>query len=374
MIQSEIISQPEEIRKFEPQWRQMFHSGKYQPSASFEWTWALISTHIGKNDSFQLVVMKDGDDVVGLIPLIRREIKRYGLSIVNLFPISEIYNTHSDLIIKNSSLVIERLLNILFSIKRWDVFRMGYFLENSSQLAAFESCLNGSSFQYDIQDVEPAFFIEFKGGYSDYLMERSGKFRNYLNRMDRKINQMGDVRFEKVKNETSLKKVYDHLLHIEERSWKNDHGTSINRVKKQEKFYKLLCENTSENGWLHLVFLYLNNEPIAYNMGLVANDIYYYLKTSYVNEYRKVSPSTVLRARLIEDLIAQGVRFFDFPGEPYEWEKQWADSLRWHKGMILYNRSFKAKALSKYQRVKKARERNRKTSDVVYHDPRRLKL
>ncbi len=47
----------------------------------------------------------------------------------------------------------------------------------------------------------------------------------------------------------------------------------------------------------------------------------------------------MLRARLVESLCAEGMRSLDFPAEPYRWEEQWTDGLRWHWSVLAFNRT-----------------------------------
>ena len=57
------------------------------------------------------------------------------------------------------------------------------------------------------------------------------------------------------------------------------------------------------SGRLHLQWLTVGGREVAYNVGYLRDGQYHYLKTSYDAAFRAMSPSTYLRARLIEDLI-----------------------------------------------------------------------
>jgi len=93
------------------------------------------------------------------------------------------------------------------------------------------------------------------------------------------------------------------------------------------------------------------------------------LKTSYDAETRALSPATVLRARLIESLIQRGIVDFDFPGEPYTWESQWTDALRWRTVLNVYRRSPRALLLYGLERLK-----HRSSARTLQHiDPRRAR-
>jgi CelD/BcsL family acetyltransferase involved in cellulose biosynthesis len=160
---------------------------------------------------------------------------------------------------------------------------------------------------------------------------------------------------------------YNAVLEIERSSWKHEHGTAITAVSHQSGFYRDLCRGALSSGRLHLQWLTLDGKPVAYNLGYVRNASYHYLKTSYDAKFRQLSPATYLRARLIASLIERGVRHFDFPGEPYEWEAQWTDSIRWRKVITVYRRTLRGRMLALLDRLRHRRSRARTVRHV---DPR----
>lgn len=368
-MQFEIIYGCKDISNFKKQWFQLFDADKYEPSVSYEWTEALLETHIS-NEVFLIIILKNSDQIIGIIPLVLSRSKKYGLSILNLFPISEYYNTHSDLLIKEIEInLIKTFLRAIFDIKpKWDIFRINRLIEDHPFLNLLESYLK-NSFKYKVRKGEPSFYLPLEQTYEDYLLKRSDKFRNYLRRMEKKLKKRGSMEFLKLHDFTNIEDAFNQILYVEEKSWKHKHGTAISSIERQKEFYRKLCNNTSERKWMHLSFLYLNKKPIAYNMGLLKNGIYYYLKTSFDEDFREVSPSTVLRAKLIKDLINEGIKEFDFPGEPYEWESQWTNKLRWHKSLLLYNNTLKAKLFSIYDDLKNRNEKFDGERQIKYHNP-----
>jgi hypothetical protein len=93
---------------------------------------------------------------------------------------------------------------------------------------------------------------------------------------------------------------------------------------------------------------------------------YSYLKTSYDERHRALGPATFLRARLIESLMDDRLREFDFPGEPYEWERQWTTTYHWHKTVTIYNRTPKGVALRWLDKLK---ARSKRQPVLTHSDP-----
>jgi len=322
------------------------------------------------------MVIKHHRDILALIPLIIREKKKFGIVISNIFPISEIYNTHSDILTSTvTPEIIQTFLTGLFSLtKKWDFFSMDHITENNPLLICLDECLSNISVQYDLKINTPSFFLTLDSTYDDFIKKRSRKFRNYLNRMKKKLEVQGNFKYCSHYDYDNILVAYKDMLKIERKSWKHEHGTAITSIKKQESFYELLCEGESRKGRLHLLFLFLNNEPIAYNFGIIRNNIYSYLKTSFSEEYRQTGPSTILRAKLIENLISEGIKYFDFPGgEPYEWEKQWTDELQRHNSLLIYNKTCKAKLFFLYQTIRNMKLSRQVKQEIKYINPKDLK-
>ena len=377
MITFEIVKENHKLGGYEKYWNDLINSGKYDISASFEWTQALLKTHLLKDDDFLLIVLKDTDRIVGIIPIVIRKIRNYGISVVHAFPIAELYYTHSDLLIDVSNDEVEELFKAFISALlnigyKWDVFRLKSFVETNPVLEGIERYLKNSPFYYDIRREEPSFFISLGNSYDDYLKQRSASFRKEIKKHAKRIHSLGDVVYSKIQDPQNIAEAYKNILYIEEKSWKHEHGTSIADKKNQIEFYRHLCEDTSKKGWLRLGFLMLNNEPVAYKMGLVKDKKYYGLKCSFHEKFRRESPLTVLIARFIEDLIDDGITEYDFAGEPYEWESRWTDKLRWHKSLVIYNHTIKAKLYSVFNYIKNIKKGNFNDGKFEYRNAKDL--
>lgn len=339
-------------------------------SSSYEWTDALLRTLLLPNDDVLFMVLSDGGNVVGIIPLVIRKMKRYGLSVMHVFPIDGIYNIHSDILLNNlNEDSIKAIMAALFSLDhKWDVFTIRRFVETHPLLVQLERVLKNTACEYAVQRESPSFFIRLGNSYDEYLGQRSYNFRKDLHKKIKRIQKLGSVKFVNHFFYDKLTDVFEQLFSIEKRCWKYKHGTAIASIEKQSQFYWKLCENAYKNGWLHISFLLLNKQPIAYNLGLLKNGKYSYLKTSYDDAYNNVSPSTILRNQLIKDFISQGIEEIDFHGEPYAWQRQWTDELRWHKSLVIYNRTTTAKIYSIYKKIKN-RKKDPNDRTVQFRSP-----
>ena len=370
MITVELINERQKIAEYETQWRSLLKQGAYEISLSYEWSQALINTQLVKHDIMVLVALKEEKQIIGIIPLVIRKMKKYGISTIYLFPIAELFNTHSDLLLSHENPeVIDLFIKTLFKLEyKWDVFKINRLALANPVFKSMELALYRSPYRFEMKAEDPSFFITLGNNYDDYLRGRSDNFRKDIKKKVKRINALGCIEFRDHHAFDDVTTMYEQLISVECQSWKYTYGTSIASLERQQKLFKDLCQYAYKNGWLHLQFLYLDSLPIAYNLGLIRCNKYYYLKTSFDQRYAEVSPSTILRLKLIKELINGGITELDFTAEPYEWQRKWTNELRWHKSLLIYNNTPKARMYSMYKKLKSIMK-DRNANDVTFRNP-----
>jgi CelD/BcsL family acetyltransferase involved in cellulose biosynthesis len=360
-----------DIASLQAAWEGIFLARANEPSTSFEWTSAMLRHHAAGDQCLLMRLTRDGRDV-GFVPLLALTSKILGQPLTTLAPISELSNTHSDLLVSEANAdVVEAFVSELFQLGvRWDRLRLSKLLEDNPLLDLLERSLRRRGALFHLRQGQPAYVLRLPASFDEYLAERSAKFRNFLKRLERRIHTVGDPQVITLTDAAMFDRLYEDLLRIERASWKQEHGTSITAVARQTGFYREMSRGALAAGRLHLHMLMLGGVPVAYDLGYIVGNGYYYLKTSYDHSQRHVSPATFLRARLIEELIGRGITLFDFPGEPYDWERQWTENVRWHKTLSVYPATVKGRVLAGIDRLRRRSNSER----VVRHiDPRALR-
>lgn len=368
MITAEVLPASSGLDALRDAWERLYGEREREPSVSFGWSRAIMRNHLaGRGDWFTMLLRRDGD-VRAIVPMLTVREKLFGRDVLTLQPFAEKNNTHSDLLMGEEQELVAAWIDELYRLERpWDMLHMSRLLEDSPLLAALETELRRRGAPHRVRLEQPSFHLPLPASFADYLAARSGKFRNYLKRAEKKLHAAGRVEFV-VTGAIADDSAFDEMLAIERDSWKHAHGTAISAVAHQAGFYRDLCAAARESGTLHLSFLRLDGVAVAYNLGVIVSGRYYYLKTSYRQAQRELGVATVGRAKLIEELIARGVREMDFPAEPYEWETQWTDSARWHRSLLVFNRGLRGRLLwllsALRDRVRGARVRRIEFSDA----------
>jgi CelD/BcsL family acetyltransferase involved in cellulose biosynthesis len=375
MIAVEVYRDVAAVERHRDEWRALFDASRAEPSASYEWIHAMCQAHLRSRDQFFLIVLRREGRLCGLVPLVASEERLAGLPLVTLVPLSERYRTHSDMLVHPvDDEVVAALVGAILALPRqWDLFRLIQVLDTNPLLGALDRGLQRLGARCRLRAEPPSFFLPLPPTFDDYLAARTSKFRNHLRRVEKKLAATGTVRVISTGVDLDLERSIAALLDIEAKSWKHAHGTAISSVAHQTTFYRELVGGLMERGRLHLQFLTRDDEPIAYNLGLVCRGQYAYLKTSFIEALKPLGPATILRARLVAGLIADGVEALDFPAEPYEWEAQWTSEHRAHHSIVAWNRTLRARAWALAWRLREARKPAGQ-SGIAYANARDLKV
>jgi CelD/BcsL family acetyltransferase involved in cellulose biosynthesis len=375
VIETEIRRAPFSLDDLKGDWDALYGRSGREPSISFEWSRALVRSRAADRRCF-LVILRRAGQVVGLVPMMKERERLFGRPVTVLQPMEDKYATHSDLLLEGDDPeLVGAWLDAIArpAAGKWDVLQLSRLLEERQLVGVLRSELTRRRASHRWRLEPPSFYLPLPDTYQAYLASRSGKLRNYLKRAEKKLAAEGVVTFTRVQPGDSLDRAYEELLEIERDSWKHERGTSISTAKNQEGFYRDLVEAAGQAGTLHLTFLRLGGVAIAHNLGLVSDGHYFYSKTSYRHAYRPQGAASIGRARLIELLIAEGCTALDFPGEPYEWEQQWTDTVRWHQSLLMFNRTLIGRAVGLTNRVRDYFQPPSQERKIVFSEGRAAK-
>jgi CelD/BcsL family acetyltransferase involved in cellulose biosynthesis len=346
-ITAQVVDASTGLAAFAGEWEDLFEASSAEPTTSLEWTRALVHHYRGPGDRAYVVRLERAGRAIGLIPLLARPGRLLRQRCTRLLPISDIFNTHSDLLLERSTEAVDALLDTLHQIEvGWDFFRLSRMLAENPLGQLLEDRARASGVLCATLPGRPAYHLPLPATFDDYLAARSAKFRNHARRMERKLRAAGTVSVIEAVAPAEFEAAYEALLAVERTSWKESRGLSIHAAPRRAAFFREWGRAAAAAGRLHLQLLTLGGEPIAHNIGYVRAGCYYYLKTSYAAAYRPLSPATFLRLRLIESLIARGITQVDMPGNPYDWERQWTSVTRAQVGLTVYPRTIRGRALA----------------------------
>ncbi len=178
------------------------------------------------------------------------------------------------------------------------------------------------------------------GDFPSYLQSVSANLRSTLRRQQRRFFTGAEAAFLRCSSPADVPVFLEALFDLNHRRWSTagQVGTFV-RKPFERQFYTLFAPRAFARGWLRLYALKRGDSFVALQAGYVYEGTFLQLQEGFDPE-APAGVGNVLRARVIEDLLAEGIRTYDFLGEHTEHKRRWLaeeraghDLLVWRRGL-----------------------------------------
>jgi len=161
------------------------------------------------------------------------------------------------------------------------------------------------------------------------------KFKANLRNRERRLSQLGKVRFEVVRDPARFQEAMEVFYALESQGWKGRANTSIEQRPQVRKFYDALVARVPDQVWVPI--LSLNDKPIAAQFIRTFGETVYLLKIGFDPDFAPYSPGQLITARTLAYAIAERMKAFDFLGEQMTWKMDWNPELRSFCRLVLFS-------------------------------------
>lgn len=162
------------------------------------------------------------------------------------------------------------------------------------------------------------------------------RFKANLRRRRRKLAKEGPITVERCEGGPGMARCLEEGLALEGSGWKGRRGSAIVQDVATRRFYLSLAAEAARAGTLALYLLRVGDRPVAFQFSLQQGGHYFLLKPGYDEALSACSPGQLLMEDVVEDLIARGVRAFDFLGPDMVWKRDWTDRVRVHTWLSIF--------------------------------------
>jgi CelD/BcsL family acetyltransferase involved in cellulose biosynthesis len=170
---------------------------------------------------------------------------------------------------------------------------------------------------------------------------RYRKPRARLQSSMRRLATKGEVVFE---CETSAHHVaLCRFITMEMAGWKGARGSAIGCSQQTIRFYTQVAEEFAKSGGLRIYTLWLNQTPVAMELGLENNGTYFAPKATYDERFGSFSPGHLLTRHIISDLAERGIDRYDFLGPRARHKTLWAGDVLPHAHYLIFRPTFLGK-------------------------------
>ncbi|MBI4547786.1 MAG: GNAT family N-acetyltransferase [Ignavibacteriae bacterium] len=355
ILEVQEITDMSALKKLEPHWNRLLEECE-RPVVylTYEWLTTWWNCHQNPNKKLMVLVVTDGSDVIGIAPFMQIEKYYLGMHMRKIEFLSMMRYAYSpvncsgtlDVIIPNRHIeVLSAIVTHLKSINhRWDYLRLHPIPENAPSLEALRKESLRHGFLFSQRKVFSNACIHATLSWEEYYRSRSHSFRKNLRYQANKLEHHGTRTVNNVNAQVDIKTIIQHIIDIEQRSWKATHGTSIDN-ERYRRFYFRFLEEAHKRGWLQLWMLAMNGKNVAYDLGIEYCGNVDILKGSYDRSYQRFSVGNLLMLREIEYFFQSGIRKINLLWGDLPYKLKWATHLEPHCEVYLFNNTLYAKLL-----------------------------
>ncbi len=343
--QIKIITREEEFYALKSAWNLLLEKlGNSNFFLSFEWMWTWWKC-LGSEKELLIFVINNGDEIVGIAPLMkeRRSIKHiqfYEICFISTISVAYSPGAFSgtlDILInpehENAREVFFRYL--LAEIKGWNRIRLHPLPENSQTLRILHKIGQDLNIKIYKKKVFDNAYLQIKESWETYFNGRSKKFRKNLARAKKKLSENGKVTFVEYRNPEEINDALKNLKLVESRAWKAETGIHLDD-EQNHHFYIELAKVISKKRWLRVWVLKVDNIPIAYDYHVDYFGNIKTLKGSYDKIFAAFSPGSLLSWQAHQLFFQEDKGGVDLLWGNLDYKQKWTNCLFPHYEISIY--------------------------------------
>jgi CelD/BcsL family acetyltransferase involved in cellulose biosynthesis len=291
------------------------------------------------------IALRDGDRLVGFLPLFREKVRAGGLPVTRVAFLGDGATgcDYLDVLAApgREAEVREAALAALGEID-WDLCDLdGLWRESATALllaqrfpsvrpvASDAAGLSGTVAPV-VRDARLRFVcphIPLAGTWQEFLAGLGR--RENLRRREKWLFRQPGVSIEVARTEEQAAGAVETFLELHRARWSVEGGSDGLSDQRHENFHREAVQRLARRGWLRLYTLYAARRPVASVYGIVRGSSFLYYQSGYDPAWAQKSVGLVLLARTVEDAFAEKLEDFDFLRGNEAYKTQWARAERW---------------------------------------------
>jgi len=351
----------ESLEHLRPEWDALL--GEYPFStvfSTYEWLVPWWRAFAGADRLQVLAFRDDSSTLIGLAPLALTTVGAFPVSLrlLRLMADGSHDSDNLDLPVRpgREASVSRGLLNWMQqNAARWDVCELNTLPSHSLAGACVLEDLAQRRWKY-FTSTQPQTVVELAESWESHLKGISSKERGKIGLRTRRLEKKYEVRIRRCDQEGEIDSLLQALYELHGKHWqlRGLPGTLHSPARRQ--FYGELARHLHARRRLEFWVLELHGKVVAAQFGLRHGTTVFSLQEGFDPDYAADSVGYVLRSQVLKQLIADGVRRYDFLGGTDESKMRWGAELKnylnlhfarpWSRGsaqLFLKNESTNAK-------------------------------
>ena len=312
--------------------------------------------HFGLSRSLLILVIRHGDEVIGIAPLQVGPVLYYGKIFRELGFIGINWEVDRPKFLFGDQAEICSTLTARFlkqNEQRWDLVRLYEQREDSFVLSGFRDEMHEYGYLTAVTKDAVAPYLRTDTTWEAYSKSLSARMRKNLKAARKKLGSIGEFEYIECKSHPDVLEKLSWYEQIEKKSWKGAARVGPSKHGHYYRFYEALADEFGKTGQFHIRFLTLDNQPIAGTFGLEFNNTFYSLHIAHDHEYNKYSLGTLLEYMELESCFNGSCEEYDFLGSFLNNKLRWTSTARTSKELHVYQKKWQLVLLFVvYHRIK----------------------
>lgn len=339
----------DELERLRPCWEELLAS--YPLATTFSTAEWLLPWWRSFGKDQELLVVGSFDEssrLVGLAPLSLSRVrvaKAISLRLLRLMGDGSQDSDNLDLPVRPGfeDRFAESLLQFLESQRSsWDFAELNTMPPGSPGADALRRRL-GQRKWVAIEKRRPASAIALPATWEEFLQRLSAKERGKIAYYGKRLEKKYQVRFYRCESESDLSGCLEALFNLHQKHWQIAGQPGSFASTERRQFYLDLGRTLLAQGLLEFWLLDLNGQPAAAQFGFRFANTVSQLQEGYDRKYSTDSVGYILRARVIQEMIARGMRTYDFLGGEPGYKAKWGAQAGYYED-LQFARPFSAGA------------------------------
>lgn len=327
-MQIEVVSTESELDRLSAEWNELLaDSDTDNPFLQWEWcsTWW---RHYGEGHELVVVLVRDGDQLVGLAPLY---VERAGdgpqRGVMKFLGTGEVCSEYLSFVLRHGREPegMQSILEFLLASSGigWRQLRLNHLLADGPAAPLIESYLRTTGRPFRVKHGHKSWLIELAGSWDEFLQQVSRSRRERLRRMRRDIERSG-LQFGEVSREEEIGSAWAELKRLHQARWVQVGKQGCFASPRFAAFHEELLRPLWQRGMLSLNLLRHDGRAVAASYSLRHRGRVYFYQAGVDPEQMRFRPGHALRLCELIRAMERGDRVFDFLSGDEEYKAHWA--------------------------------------------------
>ncbi|HVS18661.1 MAG TPA: GNAT family N-acetyltransferase [Planctomycetota bacterium] len=277
----------------------------------------------------RLVLAEDGDQLVGIAPMMLRTVRRYGKAFrVLLFVGDGTWETdHMNLILRRDRRA-EALAALLATLETlaWDAVHFNQVPESSETARDLLTWAKSKGMAVDVVRT-PCPKRNIPESYDALLATLQSRFRTSLRSSRRKLGQKYRLEFGLHENPAEFPEALEALFRNHASRWKAKGQGGVFTDPRKRAFYDMLVRELHGKGALRFYYLKLDGAIKAQEFCFAHGRVVYLLQEGFDYDHAAENIGNTLRGMVLERLIAEKAEAYDFLAGTSRHKSLWGDAF-----------------------------------------------